>query len=226
MYSLTAKCYRDLPETQEVHFRTTPNCLQLYLPEIFKHLPDSCPLHVAMYRNPLARPLIAPGIPASMFRRVLYLKKKFTDILLIATGCSDGSQDEPFEIPTDIDVEFEVVKLSKEEKEKLVEDSRKLKEKLKDKEIRHHRYRTTVRLGESSKSVLYLEVLIAYRYVGVSDEHHRMQLSLYKSILEGGGAEGGAKSDGTEEEGADGDYVKATSGNRSVRRITLFETSH
>ena len=145
VYSLTAKCHRDLPETQEINFRTTPSALQLYLPDIFKHFTEPCPLHVAMYRNPLDRPLVAPGIPGSMFRRILYLKKHFTDILLIATGCSGGedafgSQDEPFEIPTDIDVEFEVIKMSKVQKEKLAEESRALKEKLKDKEVRHHRY--------------------------------------------------------------------------------------
>lgn len=120
--------------------------MQLYLPDIMKHIPDPCPLHVAMYRDPLGRPLIAPGIPSSMFRRPMYLKKRFTDILLIATGCSGGDDAEdnlPFEIPTDIDVEFEVIKLSKEEREKLNEESKQLVEKLKDKDIRHHRYSYT-----------------------------------------------------------------------------------
>lgn len=145
VYSITAKCHRDLPETQEVKFKTIPSFMQLYLPDILKHVPNPCPLHVAMYRNPLGRPLIAPGIPSSMFRRPLYLKKRFTDILLVATGRSEGLEKEesvPFEIPTDIDVEYEVVKLSHEDKEKLIRESKELKEKLKDKDIKHHRWKT------------------------------------------------------------------------------------
>jgi hypothetical protein len=138
---LTAKCHRDLPETTEIKFHTTPSLLQLYLSELLEHIPDLCPLHVAMYRNPLGRPLVAPGIPSTMFRRPMYLKKCYTDILFIATGCSEeNGKDEVFEIPTDIDVEFEVIKCSLEEKEKLREESKKLKEKLnKIKNIRHHR---------------------------------------------------------------------------------------
>ena len=141
MYSLTAKCERDIPETQEINFNTRPNFMQLYLPEIMKHIPDPVPLYVAMYRNPLDRPLIAPGIPSSMFRRPLYMKKKFSDVLLIATGVSsEGTQcDQVFEVPTDIDVEFEVVKQSAKDREKMVESSRKLREKIKDKDVRHHR---------------------------------------------------------------------------------------
>ncbi len=56
---------------------------------------------------------------------------------------------------------------------------------------------------------------LSCRYVGVTDEQHRMQLSLYKSTLEGVGTGGGVegRSEGREE-GVDGDYVKATSGNR------------
>ena len=117
--------------------------MQVYLPDILKHMPNPQSLHIAMYRNPLARPLVAPGIPSSMFRRPLFLKKTFTDVLVIATGSSDGSEEtdnqKPFEIPTDIDVEFHVIKHTAEEKEKLIIDSRKLKEKLKEKDIRHHR---------------------------------------------------------------------------------------
>lgn len=144
VYSLTAKCQRDLPETQEVDFHTTPSLMQLFLPDILKHVPDPCPMHVAMYRNPLGRPLVAPGIPSSMFRRPMYLKKRYTDILLIATGCSEGERGEGsaevFEIPTDIDVEFQVIKCSPEEKERLREESKKLKEKLGNaKNVRHHR---------------------------------------------------------------------------------------
>lgn len=142
VYSITAKCHRDLLETQEINFKTTPSFMQQYLPDILKHISDPCPLHVAMYRNPLGRPLVAPGIPSSMFRRPMYLKKRYTDILLIATGCSgdgSGEDSQPFEIPTDIDVDFEVIKLSPEEKEKLKEESQVLKEKLKDKDVRHHR---------------------------------------------------------------------------------------
>ena len=142
VYSITAKCYRDLPETQEINFKTTPSFMQQYLPDILKYIQNPCPLHVAMYRNPLGRPLVAPGIPSTMFRRPLYLKKRYTDILLIATGCSGdgGTEDsQPFEIPTDIDVDFEVIKLSPEEKEELKEESHALLEKLKDKDVRHHR---------------------------------------------------------------------------------------
>ncbi len=50
----------------------------------------------------------------------------------------------------------------------------------------------------------------------MSDEQHHMQLSLYKSILEGGGVPGIDTKSEESEEGADGDYVKAASGNRSV----------
>lgn len=143
MYSLTAKCTKDLVETMEINLFTKPSLLQTYLPDILKHIPDPIPLHVAMYRNPLARPLIAPGIPTTMFRRSMYLKKRFTDILLIATGCSgeEGSDEDsqPFEIPIDIDVDFEVIKLSEEEREEMSTESKKIREKLQDKDIRHHR---------------------------------------------------------------------------------------
>ena len=64
------------------------------------------------------------------------------DILLIATGCSETEGEaEAFEIPTDIDVEFEVIKCSPEERERLGEESRKLQEKLTkaNKNIRYHR---------------------------------------------------------------------------------------
>ena len=49
----------------------------------------------------------------------------------------------------------------------------------------------------------------------MSDEQHRMQMSLYKSVLEGKEEKGapGAASKGTEN-GIDDDYVRATSGNR------------
>ena len=107
-----------------------------------------------MFRNSLDRPLVAAGIPSNMFGRCMYLKKRFTDILLIATGCSGegeegggkgngGSSDEmsnPFEIPMNIDVDFEVIKLSEEEQTKMKEDSDKLREKLRDRDIRSHRY--------------------------------------------------------------------------------------
>lgn len=124
--------------------------MQTYLPDLLKHIPDPVPLHVAMFRNPLSRPLVAPGIPTTMFGRCMYLRKRFTDILLIATGCSseggsgegESSEDvgQPFEIPMDIDVDFEVIKLSEEEKAKLNDKSKKLRERLNDKDVRHHRY--------------------------------------------------------------------------------------
>ena len=143
MYSLTAKCRRDLLETQEIGLNTCPKLIQTYLSDIMQHVPNPSSLHVAMFRNPLTRPLVAPGIPASMFQRPLFLKKRFNDILVIATGSSEGAAGDdtsrPFEIPTDIDVEFEVIKHTQEEKDKLLEESRKLREELKDKHIRHHR---------------------------------------------------------------------------------------
>ena len=108
-----------------------------------QHVPNPISLHVAMFRNPLTRPLVAPGIPASMFQRPLFLKERFNDILVIATSSSEGAarddNAQPFEIPTDIDVEFEVVKHTQEEKVKLLEESTKLREELKNKHIRHHR---------------------------------------------------------------------------------------
>lgn len=146
----------------------------------------------------------------------MYLKKRYTDILLIATGClgaggegaeagaagSGESYSQPFEIPTDIDVEFEVIKLTQEEKEKLSEKSTLLKDKLKDKDVRHH------------------------RYVGVSDEQHHMQMSLYKSVREGREEKGAPSmaSKGTAN-GTDDDYVRATSGNRLAmeHRVELLE---
>ena len=122
---------------------TNPSFMQVYLPDIMKHVPNPHSLHISMYRNPLTRPLVAPGIPSSMFRRPLYLKKNFTDVLVIATGSSEGAEDsenqQPFEVPTDIDVEFQVIKHSADEKEQMIEQTRKLKEKLKEKDIRHHR---------------------------------------------------------------------------------------
>lgn len=49
------------------------------------------------------------------------------------------------------------------------------------------------------------------RYVGVSDEQHHMQSSLYRSVLlHNEAGEGGA----TGSIQADGDYAKANSGNR------------
>ena len=92
-----------------------------------------------MFRNPLTRPLVAPDILASMFQRPLFLKQRFNDILVIATGSSEGAArddySQPFEIPTDIDVEFEVVKHTQEEKVKLLEESTKLREVPKNKHI-------------------------------------------------------------------------------------------
>jgi len=71
------------------------------------------------------------------------MKKSFTDVLVIATGASPGSEHEenqvPFEIPTDIDVEFNVVRHTPEEKELMIEQSRKMRAKLTEKDIRHHR---------------------------------------------------------------------------------------
>ena len=71
------------------------------------------------------------------------MKKSFTDVLVIATGSSPGSEQEanqvPFEIPTDIDVEFNVIKHPPEEKEVMIEQSRKMRTKLTEKDIRHHR---------------------------------------------------------------------------------------
>lgn len=49
------------------------------------------------------------------------------------------------------------------------------------------------------------------RYAGISDEEHRVQMSLYKSIRAGVELTSTVEL----EETADGDYVKATSGNRS-----------
>ncbi len=126
-------------------FKTCPSLLQLYLPDILKHVPNPYPYSIALYRNPLERPLIAPGIPSGMFRRMLYFKKRYMDILLIATGRSDGKSEDscdnqPYEIPTDIDVDFEVIKLSETEREKLIMESRKLREGLLEKDIRPHRY--------------------------------------------------------------------------------------
>lgn len=63
----------------------------------------------------------------------------------MATGCSSSEEasgtdeNQLFEIPTDIDVEFDVIKMSVEEREKLVEESRQLKESIKEKNIKHHR---------------------------------------------------------------------------------------
>jgi len=49
-----------------------------------------------------------------------------------------------------------------------------------------------------------------HRYVGISEEEHRMQMSLYRALREGKDIEESL----TSEEAVDGDYVKATSGNR------------
>lgn len=48
----------------------------------------------------------------------------------------------------------------------------------------------------------------------MSDEQHRMQLSLYKSLRDGCTLEGGVAEVEKNDEAVDGDYVKATSGNR------------
>ena len=58
----------------------------------------------------------------------------------------------------------------------------------------------------------YVYETIIFRYVGMSDEEHRIQMSIYKAIREGGKLEGGVVDE--DEEAVDGDYVKATSGNR------------
>ena len=53
-----------------------------------------------------------------------------------------------------------------------------------------------------------------YRYVGVSDEQHRMQLSLYKSVLHSEEGEGVSTKSTHGHRDADDDYAKANSGNR------------
>lgn len=87
VFSISALKERILDENVYGHFSTRPSFMQLYLPEILKYVSSPVPSQVSMFRNPLRNE--APGVPSSMFRKILYMRKQLTSVVLIATSILD-----------------------------------------------------------------------------------------------------------------------------------------
>ena len=90
VYSITALKERILDENVYGHFSTRPSFMQLYLPEILKYVSMPIPSQVSMFRNPLKN--VAPGVPSSLFRKIIHMKRQFTSAVLIATNMLDQVQ--------------------------------------------------------------------------------------------------------------------------------------
>ena len=87
VYSITALRERILDENVYGQFSTRPSFLQMYLPEILKYISKPIPSQVSMFRNPLKN--VAPGVPSSLFRKIIYMKRQFTSTVLVATNILD-----------------------------------------------------------------------------------------------------------------------------------------
>ena len=87
VYSITALKERILDENVYGHFSTRPSFMQLYLPEILKYVSKPIPSQVSMFRNPLKN--VAPGVPSSLFRKIIHMKRQFTSAVFIATNMLD-----------------------------------------------------------------------------------------------------------------------------------------
>lgn len=87
VFSISALKERILDENVYGHFSTRPSFMQLYLPEILKYVSNPIPSQVSMFRNPLKN--VAPGVPSSLFRKIIHMKKQFTSVVLIATSMLD-----------------------------------------------------------------------------------------------------------------------------------------
>ena len=87
VFSITALRERILDERVYGHFSTRPSFMQLYLSEILKYVSNPIPSEVSMFRNPLRNE--APGVPSSLFRKIVRLRKRFTSVMLIATSMLD-----------------------------------------------------------------------------------------------------------------------------------------
>ena len=87
VFSTTTLRERILDENVYGHFSTRPSFMQLYLPEILKYVSNPFPCQVSMFRNPLKNE--APGVPSSMFRKIIHMKNQFTSDVLIATNILD-----------------------------------------------------------------------------------------------------------------------------------------
>ena len=90
VYSITALKERTLDENVYGHFSTRPSFMQLYLPEILKYVSKPIPSQVSMFRNPLKN--VAPGVPSSLFRKIINMKRQFTSAVLVATNMLDQVQ--------------------------------------------------------------------------------------------------------------------------------------
>lgn len=87
VFSISALRERLLDENVYGHFSTRPSFMQLYLPEILRHVSSPIPCEVSMFRNPLRNE--APGVPSSLFRKIIHLRRQFMSTTLIATSMLD-----------------------------------------------------------------------------------------------------------------------------------------
>lgn len=165
VFSFSNHMEKCIDENTSGHFSTKPFYVRLYLTDILRHeeIRKSIPAAVVPF------PKSQVTFDKLHTNQVLHMTRRFTDTLLIVTSKFDDTnieESEPFEIPTELDIEVSVIGLTEKERLKLQVDNEYLKGQLGCKNVKH------------------------YRYVNVSDSAYQTQGQIYNSIRFGDGSSG------------------------------------
>ena len=137
VYSHSNRCEKYLEEECEGHFTTRPTFTRLHLKDIFKYFANPLPMDIVLTGDPTTSAVL----PSYLFSRILHVSHRYTDVLMIATGILESTQEvEPFEIPIDLDIELAVVELPEAENKKMIDETKYLLEKINETKVRHYRY--------------------------------------------------------------------------------------
>ena len=128
VFSLTTNAEKYLHECCTGNFTTKPETNKLSLFSIIKHLPNAFPLSVMIFSGP-DLDLGDQHYPTHLFHNVIQLTRTFTDVLVVASSVPQDStcdSREPFEIPQEVELELQVVKLRDSDYEQLKEKSQQI----------------------------------------------------------------------------------------------------
>ncbi len=201
VYSFIEHAEKCIDESTAGHFATKPYHVRLFLTDILKYIPS--PIPAALVSFPSQQTTTGSKLPSN---RVFQMTLRFTDVLLIVTNTSGDlnvEETEPFEVPTDLDVEIVIIDVPEKTRLQLQVDTEYLKE----------------QLGYRSAR--------PYRYVNVTDSAYQRQSEFYKAVRFNEYIGYDPDQEGDEEEGRVGEagYQSASRGNKlGVRkRLEILE---
>ena len=122
-------------------FSTKPESNKLSLISIIKHVPHAFPMTVKIFPGPDLE-LGDHNYPTHLFEKVIKLCHTFTDVLFVASSVPENSacdSREPFEIPQEVELELQLVKLSESDHEQLCEKSKQIMRQIQGEYIKQYR---------------------------------------------------------------------------------------